>query len=168
MPVTKPTTMEAVLIAMARQLAAVKPPVPDSDFLNPQEELLHELSLAHSTALLCDYDDACDAESDIREAIKLLEAELSYKVPTQIARSRFTRGMDYGDRLSSINDLIMSLEECNDRAADAGCDGTDISGYIVSALETANESRVYLEEMLADEEQEELRYATSAYYRAAI
>ena len=168
MQTTKLNSMEAVLIAMARQLAAVKPPVPDNDFLSPQEELLHELSLAQSTATLCDYDDACDAESNIHEAIKLLEAELPNTVPVKIARSRFVRGMDYGDRLSSINDLIVSLEECNDRTIDAGYDGTDISGYIESALETANESRVYLEEMLADEEQEEVRYATTAYYRAAI
>ena len=178
MPTTKSTatTMEAVLIAIVKELATVTPRVPD-EYEDPKEELLSELHRAHKKALLCDWDDACDADSDIREAIKLIEAELPCEVPAKITQVRFmrepnykdfTQGMDYGDRLSSVNDLIMTLEECQCYATDAGYDSTDISGYIDSALDIALESQTYLEQAMTCDNLEELRYATSVYFRAAI
>ena len=131
-------------------------------------DLLFELSTAHSYALMCDSDDAFYIEGDIREAIKLLEADFPSLTPVKLLPADFSRGMDFYDRMCAIEDLITYLERCLENAEEYGYYGTEVSGYIENALDTAKESLTFISEMAADEEEEELRYANSAYYKAAI
>ena len=146
---------------------------PKIEFEESVSDLQFALSLAHSYSLSCDEEDALDAEDAIREAIKIIEADYPALPPVKLYRpkfthSKFSRGMDYSERLESIEELMAELTICMEYAAESGYEGTDVSGYIADALETAHESQVYLYGILVEEKEQELKDAQDAYYRAAI
>ena len=131
-------------------------------------DLLDSLYRARSYAYLCDEDDGSDAEYNIREAIKLIEADYPSLSPSKLKPDKFSRWMDYSERLSTIRDLISILEGCLDDAEEFGFYATDVTGYIEVAIDAAKESYTLVSELLEEEEADDRYYSIDSYYRAAI
>jgi len=131
-------------------------------------DLIDSLYRARSYAYLCDEDDALDAEYNIREAIKLIEADYPYLSPSKLKPDKFSRWMDLSERLITIRDLISILEGCLDDAEEFGYYGTDVAGYIEVAIDAAKESQTIVSEMLEEEEADDRYYSIDSYYRAAV
>ena len=131
-------------------------------------DLLDSLRRARDYAFMCDEEDAFDAEHDIRQAILLIAAEHPSLHSSKFKPDKFSRGMDLTERRESVRDLISVLEGCLDEAEESGFYATDPAGFIELAIDTAKDSLTFLEELIAEEEADDLRYSTYSYYRAAV